>query len=82
MELRSSKRPVLPAPGIPSWVLGVRLALEVLRAALQCPCQRITEYPELEESHEDHQVHILAPRRTTQKSDHVSESVVQTLLKL
>lgn len=45
------------------------------------PCEqkekhRVTEYPELEGIHEDQQVQRLGPQRTTQKSDHASESVV------
>lgn len=41
---------------------------------------RIMEYPELKGIHKDHRV--LAPYRTTQKCDRVSESVVQMLLEL
>lgn len=40
----------------------------------------VIEYSELEETHKDHQVHLLASQRSTQNSNCVSESVVQTLL--
>ena len=43
---------------------------------------RIIEYPKLEGTHKDHRVQLLAPHSTTQKSDHTTESVVQTLLEL
>lgn len=43
---------------------------------------RTTEYLKLEKTHEDHQVQLLLPHTTTQKSDHMSENVVQTLLEL
>jgi len=43
--------------------------------------QRIIEYPELEGTL-NHQVQIVAWHRTTQKSDHMAEIVVQTLLEL
>ena len=42
----------------------------------------IVEYPELKETYKDHQVQLLAPHRTTQKSKQRSESIVQMLLKL
>ena len=41
---------------------------------------RVIEYPKSEEAHKDHRVQLLAPQKTTQKSDHVSESVAQMLL--
>lgn len=41
---------------------------------------RIIEYPKLEGSHKDHGVQFLALHSTTQKSNHVSETNVQTLL--
>ena len=41
---------------------------------------RITEYPELEGSHKDHQVQHLAPCKTILNSNAMSESVVQMLL--
>ena len=37
---------------------------------------------ELGGTHKDHQIQLLAPQRTVQKSDHVSESIVQMLLEL
>lgn len=40
----------------------------------------IIKYPELEETHKDHQIQDLAPQRTTQNSNHMSESTVQMLL--
>lgn len=43
---------------------------------------RIVEYPKSEGTHKDHQAQVLAPRRTTQKTDPVSESAVQMLLEL
>ena len=43
---------------------------------------RIIEYPKSEEAHKDHRVQLLAPQKTTQKSDPVSESVAQMLLEL
>lgn len=42
--------------------------------------QRIMEYTELEGTLNNHQVHLLAWHRTTQKSDHTAESVFRTLL--
>lgn len=39
----------------------------------------IVEYPELEETHKDHQVHLLAAHKTTWESDYMSESVVCSL---
>ena len=50
--------------------------------ALNEKMQRIIEYPELEGIHRDYRVQLLAPHRTTQKSNHISESIVQTLLEL
>ena len=46
------------------------------------PYNQRTVYSESEETHEDHQLQLLAPHRTTQKSNPVSESVVQMLLEL
>ena len=43
---------------------------------------QIAEYPKLEGTHKDHQVQLLAPHKTTQKSGHKSGSLVQTLLEL
>ena len=43
---------------------------------------RIIEYPELEGAHKNHEVRLVAPHGTTQKSDHVSESSVEMLLEL
>uniref|UniRef100_A0A493TGN0 Glutamate receptor interacting protein 1 n=1 Tax=Anas platyrhynchos platyrhynchos TaxID=8840 RepID=A0A493TGN0_ANAPP len=43
---------------------------------------RITGYPELEGTHKDHQVQLLAPHRSTKNSDHMTKCTVQTLLKL
>ena len=43
---------------------------------------RITEQPKLEGTHKDHWVQLLAPHRTTQKSNYLSESSVQMLLEL
>ena len=40
---------------------------------------RIIEYPELEATHKDHRIQLLVPHRTTQKSDHLSDCIVQTL---
>jgi len=37
---------------------------------------RIIEYPELEDDYKDHE----GQHSTTQKSDHMSESIIQTLL--
>ena len=42
----------------------------------------IIEYPELGGTHKDHQVQLLAPHRTTQKSDHMSESIVWMVFEL
>lgn len=39
-----------------------------------------TECSELKGTHKDHQIQLLALHRTTQKSDHMSESGVQILL--
>jgi len=36
-----------------------------------------TEYPKLEGTHKDHGVRALAPHSTTQKSDHVLDSIIQ-----
>lgn len=41
-----------------------------------------SEYSELEETRGDHQVHLLAPHSTTQNSNIMSETTVQTLLEL
>lgn len=49
----------------------------VLETAVQN--HRITEYPELEEAHKDQ---LLAPQKTTQQSDHMSQSAVQALFEL
>ena len=43
---------------------------------------RMTEHPKLEGANKDHGVQLLAPHRITQKSDFMSESVVQMLLQL
>ena len=43
---------------------------------------RITDHPELERTHEDHQVQLLVPHSTNQNSEPVSESTVQMLLEL
>ena len=43
---------------------------------------RITEYPKLEETHNDHWVQPLDSQRTTQKSDHRTESIFQMLTEL
>lgn len=40
---------------------------------------RIIEYLELEGTHKDHRAGVLAPHRTTQDSNPVSETDVQTL---
>ena len=42
----------------------------------------IIEYPKLEGTHKAHRAQPLAPHRSTQKSDHMTESVVQMLLEL
>jgi len=42
----------------------------------------IKEYPQLEGTHKDHWVQLLAPHSTTQNSNPMSESGVQTLLEL
>jgi len=39
----------------------------------------IIGHPKLEGTHEDYLVQLLAPCKTIQKSDHISESVVQML---
>ena len=44
--------------------------------------RRVIEYPELEGTHKDHRVQLLALHRTTQKPDCMSESTVETLLEL
>lgn len=41
---------------------------------------RITEYPEMEGTHEDHWAHLLAPRETTLKASCISESIAQSFL--
>jgi len=43
---------------------------------------RIIEYPELDGTLKDHWIQLLALHTTTQKSDHISSSFVQTLLEL
>lgn len=40
------------------------------------------EYPTLEGTYKDHWVQFLGPQRTNQKSDHVTESTVQTFPEL
>lgn len=40
----------------------------------------IIKYPELEDTNKGHQIQDLAPQRTTQNSNHMSESTVQMLL--
>jgi len=45
-----------------------------------CGIHRVIEDSELEETHKDHQVHLLASQKTAQNSNCISESVVQTLL--
>lgn len=42
----------------------------------------LAEYPEWEGTHEEHRVQLLAPHRTTQKPNPMSESGVQTLFSL
>lgn len=44
--------------------------------------KRIIEYPKSEWTHKDHWLQVLAPHRTIQNSNQMSESVVQTLLEL
>uniref|UniRef100_A0A8B9U121 Regulatory factor X associated protein n=1 Tax=Anas zonorhyncha TaxID=75864 RepID=A0A8B9U121_9AVES len=44
--------------------------------------KRLVNYPKVEGTYKDNQVQHLSPQRTTQKSDHVSESLVQMLLEL
>ena len=36
---------------------------------------RVIENPKLEGTHKDHRVQLLAPYRTTQNSDHTTESI-------
>lgn len=43
---------------------------------------RIIEYPEWEETHSDHGIQLLAIHSTIQKSDLMSESVIQILLEV
>lgn len=43
---------------------------------------RIIEHPELEGIHKDQQIQLPAPDGTTQKSDCMTEGIVQTLLEL
>jgi len=43
---------------------------------------KIIEHPKLEGTYKDYWAQLLAPPRTTQKSDPISESTVQTLLEL
>ena len=47
---------------------------------LTCVDHRIIENPELLGAHKDHRVQLLAPHRTTQSPNLLSESNVQTLL--
>jgi len=42
----------------------------------------LMEYPTLEGTYKDHWVQFLGPQRTNQKSDHVTESTVQTFPEL
>lgn len=56
-------------------------------AHLSCPkgCaqnHRVVEQAELEGTHQDHEVQLLALHRTPQESHHAPESIVQTLLEL
>lgn len=43
---------------------------------------KIEEYPELKKNHKDHQDQPLAPQRTIQNSNFISENAVQMLLEL
>lgn len=43
---------------------------------------KITEYSELVGTHKDYHVQLLAPHRTTEKLNPMSESIVQTLTEL
>lgn len=48
--------------------------------AMRQDSHRIIDYPKLEGTHKDHRVQLLAPHRTTQKSNSMCESAVQILL--
>jgi len=56
---------------------GTRMWGEVRRGL-----HRTTEYPKFEETPEDHWVWLPAPHRTTQNSNSVSKSLVQTIFEL
>lgn len=43
---------------------------------------KIMEHPNMEETPKNHWVQLLAPIRTTQKSYHMPESIIQKLLEL
>lgn len=44
-------------------------------------CHRIIVYAEVKGTHKNHWVQLMVPHRTIKKSDHISESIVQILLK-
>ena len=79
-----SERIAVPYTG-PSWFQfsgsnPAQTCRAVSRQRFPSPCTMqnygITEYPELEGTHKDHRVQLLAPYRTTYKLNHMSESVM------
>lgn len=69
------------AYSISTTYLGL-IFLQQLYTTIQTSLQRIIEHPKLERTHTIHWVRLLTPHPTTQKSDHMSKSVVQTHLEL
>ena len=60
--------------------LHVLLFTNLFPGLMEIKKRGIIEYPKLEGTHKHHPVQLLAPCRTTQKSDHMSEITVQTFL--
>ena len=69
-----------------SFLLSWKLSVNVLRKEMRdTAAQRVAwliENPKLEGTHKDNWVQLLAPHRTTQKLDHITKSIFQTLLEL
>lgn len=69
-----------------SFLLSWKLSVDVLRKEMgDIATQRVAwiiENPKLEGTRKDNLVQLLAPQRTTQKLDHNTKSIFQTLLEL
>jgi len=66
----------------PSWESGTASSSQLFCNCCHNFLYTIVQYHELKGTHSDHWVQLPAPHSTTQKSDHITETVVQTLLEL